>query len=198
MLTVLVSHVKGLTMLSDPFFIEQHWLKRVARLPSPYWSVRAKSQIDLIVLHCISLPRGHFSNHYVDELFTGKLAVDAHPDFSDLLGVEVSAHVLVRRSGALAQFVPFDRAAWHAGVSQFQDREQCNDFSIGIELEGTDTDAFTTEQYESLVVLVRSLQLHYNIPKPHVVAHSDIAPGRKSDPGHGFDWSRFWQLLAEG
>jgi AmpD protein len=141
----------------------------------------------LIVVHNISLPPGVFGGRFVDALFTNTLDRDAHPYFAGLDGLRVSSHFLVRRDGSLAQFVSCDERAWHAGVSMFDGRERCNDFSIGIEVEGDDTSPFDGVQYTTLRALVAAVQRRY--PIVAVTGHSDIAPGRKTDPGPCFDWS---------
>ena len=148
----------------------------------------------LLVLHGISLPPGRFSGDHVERLFTGRLGQGDPPDYPELRGLRVSAHFFVRRNGLLLQFVGCERRAWHAGVSQWQGRERCNDFSIGIELEGTDRRPYTGRQYHCLALLVKALQRRY--PITDIVGHSDIAPGRKTDPGPAFDWPGFGRLLG--
>lgn len=140
--------------------------------------------ISLVVLHSISLPPGQFGGDHIERLFTNRLDPSAHPYFGEIHSLRVSAHFLVRRDGELVQFVPVARRAWHAGVSSWRGRSRCNDFSIGIELEGTDDGPFEHAQYATLAPLLRSLGARA------VAAHSDIAPGRKTDPGTGFDWDR--------
>lgn len=152
---------------------------------------------DLLVIHGISLPPGEFGGPWIDRLFTGNLAPDAHPAFRDIAGVRVSAHALIRRDGAITQFVPFGERAWHAGQSQYRGRSACNDFSIGIELEGTDTIAYTEAQYESLAALVAVLLATYpTLSAERIAGHCDIAPGRKTDPGPAFDWPRWRGMLT--
>ena len=144
---------------------------------------------ELVVVHGISLPPGEFGGPWIDALFTNSLPADGHPYFATLAGLRVSAHVLVRRDGEAVQYVPFHRRAWHAGASQWRGRERCNDFSIGIELEGTDGSAYSSAQYDVLARLVVELCRAYPTLGPGaVVGHSDVAPGRKSDPGIAFDW----------
>ena len=150
---------------------------------------------DLIVVHCISLPAGHFGGDFVRQLFCNQLDHACHSDFSSLRGMHVSSHLFIRRDGQILQFVPFNKRAWHAGKSVFQEREACNDFSIGIELEGTDISAFNDVQYEKLALIVQLLIDDLSIPANNVVGHSDIAPGRKTDPGIGFDWPRLRKLV---
>ncbi|HTT07618.1 MAG TPA: 1,6-anhydro-N-acetylmuramyl-L-alanine amidase AmpD [Gammaproteobacteria bacterium] len=154
--------------------------------------------IDLLVIHGISLPPGKYGGPYIDQLFTNQLSSDEHPYFTTLAGLRVSAHVLIRREGDMTQYVPFHRRAWHAGASVFRGREGCNDYSIGIELEGTDTDAYTDAQYARLAGVCRILMRQWPaIGEDRIVGHSDVAPGRKTDPGTGFDWRRFRELLLQ-
>lgn len=153
--------------------------------------------IDLLVIHNISLPAGEFGTPHVQALFTGHIDCDAHASFASLQGLEVSAHFFIQRTGHVKQFVPIDKRAWHAGVSQFGERQGCNDFSIGIELEGTDTEAYTDAQYLSLKQLTLCLMRETAITLDAIVGHCDIAPGRKTDPGPSFDWQRYRQLLTQ-
>jgi len=153
----------------------------------------ADRAIDLLVIHHISLPPGEFGGPGIVELFTNRLDPAVHPYYSTLAGMKVSAHFLIRRDGALWQFVPCAERAWHAGESSWKGRARCNDFSIGIELEGTGDAPFTAAQYRQLSRLTRALRAHY--PIRDIVGHSDIAPGRKSDPGPHFDWARYRALL---
>ena len=154
------------------------------------------TEISLVVIHSISLPPGAYGGDWIEHLFTNCLDPEAHPYFRDICQLKVSAHFLVRRDGSVIQFVPPERRAWHAGVSSWRGRERCNDFSIGIELEGSEEESFADLQYQSLVSLVRNLQTRF--PIRDIAAHSDIAPGRKSDPGVHFDWSRLLAALASG
>ena len=152
--------------------------------------------INLLVIHSISLPPGVFGGDEIIKLFTNSLDSTAHPYFKEIEGMKVSAHCLIRRDGECIQFVPFNKRAWHAGVSQFAGRENCNDFSIGIELEGTPDSEFTPAQYQSLAKLTHSLVKHYpKITAERIVGHSTIAPGRKVDPGEKFDWQKYFNLL---
>jgi AmpD protein len=150
--------------------------------------------IDLLVIHAISLPPGEFGGTAIDDLFLNRLNCGAHPYFAGLKGLRVSAHFVVYRQGGLAQFVRCHRRAWHAGVSSWEGRPRCNDYSIGIELEGCDDIAFEDAQYETLAALTRGLRRNY--PIASVVGHSDIAPARKTDPGALFDWPRYFALAA--
>lgn len=154
------------------------------------------SDISLLVVHAIALPPECFGNTFVDDLFMGRLDCTAHPYFTTLQGVRVSAHLFIRRDGKILQYVPFDRRAWHAGESSFEDRSRCNDFSIGIELEGSDTQPFTDAQYTHLVRAADALLRAYpQLTRERIVGHADIAPGRKTDPGPHFDWLRLQATL---
>ena len=167
--------------------------------PCAFYNTRplgSKGDVSLLVIHNISLPAGYFGGPYIDALFAGQLDVHAHPSFADLTGLQVSAHACIRRDGSVLQYVDFAQRAWHAGVSSFQGRAGCNDYSIGIELEGTDTLGYTDAQYDALVQL--SQFLIHTFPKitmGRIVGHNDIAPGRKTDPGFAFDWCRYRQSL---
>ena len=166
------------------------WSRDVSRVASPNFDSRpAGTKIDLLVIHNISLPPGQFGGHFIADLFTSCLDCDAHSYFDQLRGVRVSAHFLIRRDGAVMQFVSAGDRAWHAGVSSFRERESCNDFSIGIELEGSDFEPFPDVQYDTLAALTVALQAAY--PLTDVAGHSHIAPGRKTDPGPFFDWSGY-------
>jgi AmpD protein len=164
---------------------------------SPHFDARPKDVApDLIVVHGISLPAGEFGKPWIDRLFAGDLPPDAHPSFRDTASRRVSAHALIRRDGTLTQYVPFGMRAWHAGQSQYQGRSACNDFSVGIELEGTDVVPYTDAQYESLAALVRALLATYpTLSAERIAGHSDIAPGRKTDPGPVFEWARWRKML---
>ena len=146
------------------------------------------ARVELLVVHNISLPPGVFGGAEIERFFTNSLDHEAHPYFEALRGVRVSAHCLIRRCGEVVQFVPLDKRAWHAGVSSWRGRERCNDFSIGIELEGTDTTAYESAQYEALVAVAQAINVVY--PLTDVLGHADIAPGRKTDPGQAFEWLR--------
>lgn len=161
-------------------------------VPSPNCDERPQHEPpSLIVVHGISLPAGEFGGLYIEQLFTNRLLVTAHPSFTDISSLKVSAHLLLRRDGQVIQFVPFDKRAWHAGVSEYQGRTRCNDFSIGIELEGTDTIPYSEDQYRALADLLACLLRTYpSLQRQHITGHSDIAPGRKTDPGPAFDWAK--------
>lgn len=164
---------------------------------SPHWDARPAGMLpELIVVHGISLPEGAFGLPWIDRLFCGNLPADTHPGFAEVTNLRVSAHVLIRRDGSPTQYVPFAARAWHAGRSSWRGREACNDFSIGIELEGADTVPYEAAQYQSLAQLIRALCAAYpTLSSERVVGHSDIAPGRKTDPGPAFDWTRLRSLL---
>lgn len=174
-----------------------HWLARVRAVPSPNNSLRpAHARISLLVIHGISLPPGRFGTGLVEDLFLNRLDCRADPALADLEGVKVSAHVLIDRRGRATQFVAFDRRAWHAGISSWCGRTGCNDFSIGIELEGEDARPYTARQYRRLTQITRALLDRYPTLAPEaIVGHQEIAPGRKTDPGPAFDWRRFFVAL---
>jgi N-acetyl-anhydromuramoyl-L-alanine amidase len=154
----------------------------------------AGTAITLAVIHSISLPPGEFGGEAIERLFTNRLDPTAHPYFAEIAHLRVSSHFLIRRDGELVQFVPVERRAWHAGASSWRGRARCNDFSVGIELEGTDDGPFTDAQYARLVSLLEGLTK--SLPLHDVAAHSDVAPGRKTDPGAGFDWPRLLAALS--
>jgi AmpD protein len=171
------------------------WLAPCRRVASPNQDERpAGEAITLLVVHSISLPPGQYGGEAIERLFTNRLDPAAHPYFREIAELEVSAHFLIRRDGEPVQFVPTVRRAWHAGASSWRGRERCNDFSIGVELEGTDTDLYEAAQYACLAALIGALRAHY--PLRELAAHSDIAPGRKTDPGPGFDWPRLLAALS--
>ena len=168
---------------------QEGWLRSARRLDSPNFGMRPEpARIDLVLLHSISLPPGCFSGDAVLQLFRNELDWDAHPYFTQLRGLLVSAHFFLRRGGELWQCVSCDRRAWHAGASAWRGRDNCNDNSIGIELEGLEGERFEPTQYEALTVLCQQIAAHY--PIRHVAGHEHVAPGRKFDPGAGFDWAR--------
>ncbi len=154
-------------------------------------------ETDLIVVHGISLPPGEFGGPWIDRLFTNTLPADTHPYFAEVAGLRVSSHLMISRDGAITQYVRFTERAWHAGRSSFNGRPECNDFSIGIELEGTDTLAYEPAQYRTLATAIGALCMAYpRLSTERVVGHSDIAPGRKTDPGPAFDWPHARSLIA--
>lgn len=171
------------------------WYRYARQLASPNHGPRpASAQVDLIVLHSISLPPGDYGNDHVQALFTNTLDWKAHPYFKSIEGLQVSAHFYIRRDGALWQFVSTGRRAWHAGASCYRGRDNCNDDSIGIELEGLEGDSFESAQYETLASLCAALAQRH--PIHHIAGHEHIAPGRKNDPGSGFAWSDLRDRLA--
>lgn len=165
-------------------------LDRARQVHSPNQDERPPGcEPELLVIHSISLPPGEYGGPWIERLFANELDPSAHPYFAKIADLRVSAHLLIRRDGELVQFVPFHHRAWHAGLSTYEGRERCNDFSIGIELEGTDQGDFTSAQYAALVDVVALLDQTYpGISPQRIAGHSDIAPGRKTDPGPGFDW----------
>jgi len=172
------------------------WLDGARAVPSPNHDERPVGvAVELLVVHYISLPPGRFAGDAIERLFTNTLDPTAHPSFEALRELRVSAHFLVRRRGELVQFVGADLRAWHAGVSRFEGRERCNDFSIGIELEGDASTRFTDSQYLRLAALTRALVRRH--PLRWVAGHSDIAPGRKHDPGPCFDWARYLSMVDD-
>ncbi|MBF6058463.1 1,6-anhydro-N-acetylmuramyl-L-alanine amidase AmpD [Thiomicrorhabdus heinhorstiae] len=172
-------------------------IEHVEWIPSPNFDERpVDSDLELIVVHGISLPPDQFGGEAISQLFTNQLNPKEDPYFEKIKDLRVSAHVLIRRDGSIIQFVPFHKRAWHAGVSLFNGRQACNDFSIGIELEGTDRHCYTASQYHSLAKLIKSLwRVYPSLRNRHVVGHSEIAPGRKTDPGPCFVWSAMERLL---
>lgn len=176
---------------------EQGLLELARQLPSPNCDDRPPgTEPDLIIVHGISLPPGEFAGPWIDLLFTNALPRDGHPYFATVADLRVSAHLLIRRSGEVVQYVPFVRRAWHAGVSSWQGRERCNDYSIGIELEGADHSPYESTQYAMLARVIALLCRAYpRVTPQRIVGHSDVAPGRKSDPGAAFDWPRLRSLV---
>ena len=179
-------------------------IPQIRQVVSPNCDARpAGVAVDLIVIHNISLPPGEFGGPWIDRLFCGNMGGNltggaaAHADFAAIAGLRVSAHAVIRRGGEISQYVPFGARAWHAGESSYQGRAACNDYSVGIELEGTDLLAYTDAQYDSLARLIRALCAAYpSLSTERLVGHSDIAPGRKTDPGAAFDWPRLRAMLA--
>jgi N-acetyl-anhydromuramoyl-L-alanine amidase len=173
-------------------------MEGVRQVLSPHRDARPPGMVpELVVIHGISLPPGEFGGPWIERLFTGSLPADAHPYFATLQGMRVSAHLLVRRDGELVQFVPFHLRAWHAGASSFEGRDACNDFSIGIELEGEDEQPYTSAQYASAAAAIRALiEAYPGVDVRRIAGHSQIAPGRKTDPGVAFDWDQLRSRLA--
>ncbi len=176
----------------------QGWLAGARRQRSPNHDRRPKgTAIDLIVVHGISLPPGRFGGRWIADLFMNRLDSNAHPYFASIATLRVSTHLLLRRDGTVLQFVSLDARAWHAGVSRFRGRERCNDYSIGIELEGADDIPYTQRQYARLATLARLImRRHPQVTRSRIVGHSQVAPGRKTDPGPAFDWRAFRARLA--
>lgn len=177
--------------------LENGWIPQARRQLSPNQDARPNADdIDLLIIHNISLPPSEFGGPYIDQLFTNSLQHDAHPYFAQLHGLKVSSHLLIRRNGELIQYVPLHRRAWHAGISRWGGRTACNDFSIGIELEGCDRTPYTEAQYQMLAKTVNAIVSAYPAITPErMVGHCHVAPERKTDPGPCFDWARFYRDL---
>jgi N-acetyl-anhydromuramoyl-L-alanine amidase len=177
--------------------IIQHQLDTATQVLSPNYDERSNpDDISLLVIHCISLPPAEFGNDCINQLFCNQLDANAHPYFAGIHQMMVSAHLLIKREGSINQYVPFNKRAWHAGVSNYQGREKCNDFSIGIELEGIETIPYTDAQYMQLAQVIQALLAHYpTLSRRAITGHSEISPGRKTDPGPLFDWGRLYGLL---
>lgn len=177
---------------------ENEWIGSARRCISPNFDNREEQEISLLVIHNISLPPNQFGNSCVEDFFQNKLDTNQHPYFETIKDLKVSSHLFIPREGDLIQFVPFNKRAWHAGVSEFQGRTACNNFSIGIELEGADTIPYTEKQYISLLeVTLALLQAYPLITLDRIVGHNEIAPGRKTDPGESFNWKLFKQQLEQ-
>ena len=172
--------------------IFQHWLTEAIKIPSPNYDDRPDANdISLVVIHCISLPPGEFDTPYIDQLFCNTLNPDDHPYFKEIYQFKVSAHLLLKRDGVCVQYVAFNKRGWHAEQSSYNQQQRCNDFSIGIELEGTETCAYTAAQYSRLTTIIDSLLAAYpKLSRQGITGHSDIAPNRKTDPGPSFDWQK--------
>ncbi len=199
--------------------IDSGWLTQIERQPSPHFNqrvvsptslikgdvkvgckdeVNSPSQVSLLVVHNISLPPAKFDGDYITDFFLGKLDPNADPYFETIYKMRVSAHCLIRRDGKIIQYVSFDDSAWHAGISTYLGKDKCNDFSIGIELEGTDDIPYTQKQYQQLAKVTSLLQKYYPLLNNNIAGHCDIAPERKTDPGKVFDWPHFQSLLITG
>ncbi|MCP5326343.1 MAG: 1,6-anhydro-N-acetylmuramyl-L-alanine amidase AmpD [Oceanospirillaceae bacterium] len=178
---------------------ESVWLKGARRCPSPNFNQRPQgANVSLLVIHNISLPPGEYGTGDIEAFFCNQLDWDKHPFYQEIKGVEVSSHLLITRTGEVVQFVPLNERAWHAGKSVFKGVENCNDFSIGIELEGTDTDPYSDAQYRVLAEVSRELMRQYPaLCADNIAGHDAIAPGRKTDPGPAFDWARYRKSLEE-
>ena len=177
--------------------IENHIFKNIKFLNSPNYNERPyNSKISLLVLHAISLPPSVYGKNYVEDFFMNKLNASDHDYFDQIKDLKVSSHLYIKRNGKMIQFVPLNKRAWHAGESSYKGIEDCNDYSIGIELEGSDNDYFSDEQYKMLIKTTKSIIKNYSeIDKDKIVGHSDIAPGRKTDPGNKFEWNRYFKAL---
>tara|TARA_B100000508_G_scaffold132987_1_gene122435 strand:- start:111 stop:674 length:564 start_codon:yes stop_codon:yes gene_type:complete len=175
------------------------WFEEGVRIvKSPHFNKRPANEISMIVVHSISLPPGKFGGTFIDDFFQGQLSVDDHPYFKKIVELKVASHLLINRQGEVTQYVSLNDRAWHAGQSSWRGRENCNDFSIGIELEGMDDMIYTEHQYRQLTALTQLLMNTYpTIEKDNLVRHSDIAPGRKLDPGPGFKWDEFLQSVVQ-
>jgi len=173
--------------------IKDHILEGIKFLKSPNFNERPlDTKISLLVIHAISLPPGKYNTNHIEEFFTNKLDFSSDDYYHNIKNLRVSAHILIKRSGEIIQLVPFNKRAWHAGSSSFMGKENCNDYSIGIELEGSDDDIFEDIQYDKLNKVTRTLMNQYTlIDKSNIKGHSDVAPGRKTDPGNLFDWNRY-------
>jgi AmpD protein len=185
--------------LSIDMKIKNGWIAGVRCLASPNFDKRPLScEPSLIVVHCISLPPGEFGGNGINQLFTNKLSANEHPYFKEIQHLKVSSHVLIRRNGEIIQYVSFLDRAWHAGKSIYEGQESCNDFSIGIELEGTEEIAYTQEQYGQLSRVIKILLKSYPaLSSGRIAGHSDIAPGRKTDPGPSFDWNQLLPTISQ-
>tara|TARA_R110001599_G_scaffold65838_2_gene185881 strand:- start:128282 stop:128863 length:582 start_codon:yes stop_codon:yes gene_type:complete len=184
--------------LQSTFTLTEGWLQPARHAPSPNFGPRPEGcEPELLVIHNISLPPGEYGGDCIERLFTNCLDWNEHPFFDEIRGAQVSAHLLIRRCGEVVQFVDLRQRAWHAGRSRYGGRDNCNDFSIGIELEGTDDDAYTEVQYETLAAVSNTVLAQYSrMSNRRIVGHSDIAPGRKTDPGPAFEWHKYRSLLA--
>jgi len=185
--------------INEKLIIKDGWIQSTEQQLSNFFTPREPTDnISLLVIHNISLPAGSFGGDHITNLFLGQLTADAHPSFADIAQLEVSAHCLIRRDGSIIQYVSFNNKAWHAGVSCFNNRKKCNDFSIGIELEGSDDIPYEEAQYQQLSRVTLSLQKQYpSITNENIVGHCDIAPNRKTDPGKVFNWPYFRQKLQQ-
>ncbi len=185
-------------MRAAPLDAAGEWFTRARRLDSPNCDARPPGTVvDLAIIHGISLPPGRFGGGHVHRLFLNCLDWNEHPYFNEIRGLQVSSHVLIERSGTLVQFVPLSLRAWHAGVSSFRGRERCNDFSVGIELEGADQVPYTGRQYRALARVLRALMRRYpQIGLHRIAGHCHVSPGRKTDPGPAFQWQRLGELLG--
>ena len=176
---------------------ENHYLDGAEQVQSPNYNERpSEEEISLLVIHNISLPPGRYGGGYIEQFFQNQLPVAVDPFFEEIKELQVSSHLLIERTGRIVQFVPFSKRAWHAGISEYQGRDGCNDFSLGIELEGTDDEPYTDIQYKQLAEVTLAIQKRYPaITLDRIVGHCDIAPIRKTDPGPAFDWQKYRSLV---
>ena len=177
--------------------IEDHLLKGIKFLKSPNFNNRPiEEEIKLIIIHSISLPPKMYGNTYVEDFFMNKLNISDHDYFNEIKDLKVSSHIYIKRDGEIIQFVPFNKRAWHAGESSYRVMRDCNNYSIGIELEGYNDDVFSEDQYNSLIIATKEILKKYPmIKKDNITGHSNVAPNRKTDPGNGFDWKRYLNLI---
>lgn len=184
--------------VGSTFYVIDGQLQGARQVPSPNYNQRPQgTEIQLVVIHNISLPPAQFGGGYIEKFFQNQLNWSEHPYFQTIQGMQVSAHILILRTGEVIQFVNFNERAWHAGRSQYLAKPECNDYSIGIELEGCDDQGFEIAQYQALVQVVTALQQAYPKISSHIAGHSDIAPVRKTDPGRYFDWVKFREMLRD-
>lgn len=177
--------------------VNNHWLNSARKCPSPNFNLRPNDEISLLVIHNISLPPRQYGGRFVEDFFCNRLDTSADPYFIEISHLEVSSHLFIRRDGTVIQFVPFNQRAWHAGLSHYGGRDNCNDFSIGIEMEGCDDEAYNAAQYECLQQVTRVLMLAYpQITKDRITGHEFISPRRKTDPGSAFNWQRLFSDLS--
>lgn len=177
--------------------VDDNWLNIAKKSPSPNFNLRPEDEISLLVIHNISLPPKQYGGPFVEDFFCNRLEVKADPYFSEISHLEVSSHLFIRRDGSVIQFVPFNQRAWHAGLSRYSGRDNCNDFSIGIEMEGCDDEAYSDDQYECLQQVTQALMLAYpQISKDRITGHEFISPRRKTDPGPAFKWQRLFSGLS--
>jgi AmpD protein len=182
---------------TEEWFVNNHWLNIAQKSPSPNFNARPDGEISLVVVHNISLPPKQYGGPFVEDFFCNRLEVSADPYFAEISHLEVSSHLFIRRDGSIIQFVPFNQRAWHAGLSHYSGRDNCNDFSIGIEMEGCDDEAYCNEQYISLQQVTRVLMLAYPlISSDRITGHEFISPRRKTDPGSAFKWQRLFSDLS--
>ncbi|MGK0404865.1 MAG: AmpD protein [Oleispira sp.] len=177
--------------------VNDHWLNVAQKCPSPNFNERPDNEVSLLVIHNISLPPKEYGGPFVEDFFCNGLDANAHPYFSEISHLQVSSHLFIRRDGSVIQFVPFNQRAWHAGLSHYAGRDNCNDFSIGIEMEGCDDDPYTEDQYTCLQHVAQSLMIAYpQISRDRITGHEFISPKRKTDPGSAFKWQTLFTRLS--